>query len=142
MIFLNLGYQPLANEYLKRSNSKEKKYRLLVDFNKINKIVSIKKKFSSKKMFKNNYPYRSSMSKTMIKSFKLFAKSLKKKLKNKKILEIGCNDGVFLENFNESFALGIEPCSNIAKISKKKGLDVIIKYWNQKTALRIKKKFL
>ena len=84
MIFLDLGYQPLANEYLKNTNSKEKKYRLLVDFNKKSKIVSIKKKFSSKKMFKNNYPYRSSMSKTMTQSFKTFAKDLKKKFKKKK----------------------------------------------------------
>tara|TARA_Y100000590_G_C15747227_1_gene1022592 strand:+ start:2437 stop:3612 length:1176 start_codon:yes stop_codon:yes gene_type:complete len=141
MIFLDLGYQPLANEYLKNTNSKEKKYRLLVDFNKKSKIVSIKKKFSSKKMFKNNYPYRSSMSKTMTQSFKTFAKDLKKKFKKKKILEIGCNDGVFLENFKKSFSLGIEPCSNIAQLSKKRGLDVIIEYWNRRTALKIRKKY-
>tara|TARA_Y100000590_G_scaffold392435_1_gene469843 strand:- start:178 stop:1350 length:1173 start_codon:yes stop_codon:yes gene_type:complete len=141
MIFLDLGLQPLANEYLKSTRVKEKKYRLLIDFNKKNKIVSIKKKFSSKKMFKNNYPYRSSMSKTMTKSFKSFANSLKKKFNKKKILEIGCNDGVFLENFNKSYSLGIEPCSNIAKLSKKKGLNVLTKYWNQNTASKIKKKF-
>ena len=39
-----------------------------------------------------------------------------------KILEIGCNDGVFLENFDKKKTLGIEPCKNIAKLSKKKQL--------------------
>ena len=122
MIFLDLGSQPLANEYLKKKdiNKKEKKYRLLIDFNNKNKVVSIKKKFSSEIMFKNNYPYRSSMSKTMKSSFKDFANEVKKKYKPKNLLEIGCNDGTFLKNFNKKISLGIEPCANIANISKKK----------------------
>ena len=80
MIFLDLGYQPFANEYLIQKKKKEKKYRLLIDFNKKNKIVSIKKKFLSKEIFKNNYPYRSSISKTMQKSFKDLAQKIKKNL--------------------------------------------------------------
>jgi len=141
MIFLDLGLQPLANEYLKNQRIKDKKYRLLVDFNNKNKIVSIKKKFSSRKMFKNNYPYRSSMSKTMTKSFRNFANILKQKFKKKKVLEIGCNDGVFLENFDKSLSLGIEPCANIAKLSKRKKINVLIKYWDQETAFKIKNKY-
>ena len=80
MIFLDLGYQPFANEYLIQKKKKEKKYRLLIDFNKKNKIVSIKKKFLSKEIFKNNYPYRSSISKTMQKSFKDLAQKIKHSL--------------------------------------------------------------
>ena len=141
MIFLDLGLQPLANEYLKNQRIKDKKYRLLVDFNNKNKIVSIKKKFSSTKMFKNNYPYRSSMSKTMTKSFRNFANILKQKFNQKKVLEIGCNDGVFLENFDKSLSLGIEPCANIAKLSKRKKINVLIKYWSPETAFKIKNKY-
>ena len=39
--FLDLGSQPLANSYLTKKNlhKKEKKYRLIVCFNKENKIV-------------------------------------------------------------------------------------------------------
>ena len=41
--FLDLGLQPLANYYLKKSqiNKKQKKYRLIVCFNKKNYLVSI-----------------------------------------------------------------------------------------------------
>ncbi len=141
MIFLDLGYQPFANEYLKNKFQKEKKYRLLIDFNKKNKIISIKKKFLSEKIFKNNYPYRSSISKTMRKSFKNLSIIIKKKFKKKKILEIGCNDGVFLENFNRKNTLGIEPCKNIAKLSKAKNISVISDYWTKKLSRDIKKKF-
>jgi len=70
--FLDLGQQPFANYYLTKSQikNKERKYRLIVCFNEKNKLVSIKKTFSSKMMFNNKYPYRSSMSQTMQKSFK------------------------------------------------------------------------
>ena len=141
MIFLDLGYQPFANEYLKHKKKKEKKYRLLIDFNKKNKIVSIKKKFLSEEIFKNNYPYRSSISKTMRKSFKGLSNIIKKKFKSEKILEIGCNDGVFLENFDNEKTVGIEPCKNIAKLSKKKNINVISEYWTKKLSNKIKKKY-
>jgi len=55
MIFLDLGNQPFANEYLKKKNQKEKKYSLKIDFNTKNKIVSIKKKFLSNQIFKKDY---------------------------------------------------------------------------------------
>ena len=117
MIFLNLGIQPLANDYPKITEvkKKEKKYKLLIDFDKKNKLVSIKKRFSSKSMFNEKYPYRSSMSNTMKESFKKFANDIKKKIKPKKILEIGCNDGSFLKFFDKNSSLGVEPCKNIAK---------------------------
>ena len=119
--FLNLGEQPLANYYLKKSQikDKEKKYKLIVCYDSITKLVSIKKTFSSKMMFNDKYPYRSSMSKTMKKSFKILSNKIKKKYKPKKILEIGSNDGSFLENFNKDRTIGIEPCANVEKITKK-----------------------
>lgn len=141
MIFLDLGYQPFANEYPKKIKDKEKKYRLLIDFNKKNGVVSIKKKFQSKKIFKKDYPYRSSLSETMNKSFGELSKKIKYKYKKKRILEIGCNDGVFLKNFKKKDVLGIEPCSNIAKSSIQKGLNVLTEYWTYKLSNKIKKKY-
>ena len=80
MIFLDLGLQPLANKYLNLNQKKkrETKFRLLLDFNVKTKIVSIKKTFSSKKMFDDKYPYRSSMSKTMKENFLRLSNNLKK----------------------------------------------------------------
>ena len=47
--FLDLGLQPLANEYLKKFNHKQKKYRLKIFFNYKNKLVSISKGYHLKK---------------------------------------------------------------------------------------------
>ena len=137
--FLDLGYQPLANNYLNKNNinKKEKKYRLKVCFDKKTKLVSIEKTFSSKMMFNNSYPYRSSMSKTMVKSLKDLSKLIKKKHKPKKILEIGSNDGAFIKNFSKKKVMGIEPCSNVEKITKKKGFKTYPLYWNSSTAKKL-----
>ena len=134
--FLDLGLQPLANNYLNKKDlkKKEKKYRLKVGINMETKLVSINKPLSSKIMFNNKYPYRSSMSKTMIKSFVELSKLINKKFNPKKILEIGSNDGSFMKNFSKKKVIGIEPCSNVEKITKKMGFKTYANYWNLKTA--------
>ncbi len=140
--FLDLGFQPLANNYLRKSelNKKEKKYRLKIGINIDTKLVSINNPISSKMMFNDKYPYRSSMSKTMLKSFKNLAITINKNFKPKKILEIGSNDGSFIKNFSKKKVIGIEPCSNIEKITKKKGFNTYPLYWNLKTAKELLKK--
>ena len=137
--FLDLGLQPLANNYLKKNqlNRKEKKYRLKIGINIGTKLVSINQPISSKLMFNNKYPYRSSMSKTMLKSFQNLAVLINKKFKPKKILEIGSNDGSFIKNFSKKKVIGIEPCSNVEKITKKKGFNTYPLYWNLKTAKKL-----
>ena len=103
--FLDLGMQPLANKYLTRNDLKNKKkeklYHLEVGFDKKTKLVSILNKVSSEKMFDNKYPYRSSMSKTMTKSFKILANKITKVYNPKIILEIGSNDGSLIKNFKK-----------------------------------------
>ena len=137
--FLDLGYQPLANSYLnkKQLNKKEKKYKLEIVFNDKNFLVSINNKIPTKEMFNSKYPYRSSLSNTMMESFKNISSKIKKRFKPKFIIEIGSNDGAFLYNFNNKKIIGIEPCKNIAKITKKKKYKTIDKYWNKKLARNI-----
>ena len=138
--FLDLGQQPLANNYLAFFKDKQIKYNLKLFFNTKNKIVSISKRIQSKKMFTNNYPYRSSMSKTMKNSFFKLSLEIKKKFNPKKILEIGSNDGALITNFDKKKVIGIEPCNNLAKITSKKGFITYNKYWNYKLAQKLKRK--
>ena len=51
--FLDLGMQPLANKFLKKSelNKRETKHKLKICFNNKNFLVTIKQPISSKKMF-------------------------------------------------------------------------------------------
>jgi len=86
--FLNLGDQPLANYYLKKEQikNKEKKYKLIVCYDTVTRLVSIKKTFSSKMMFNDQYPYRSSMSKTMQNHLRSCQIKLNNNLNRKKFL--------------------------------------------------------
>ena len=54
---------------------------------------------------------------------------------NGKIIEIGSNDGTFLENFKNSNLdiVGFEPSSNVAEIANKKGIKTLNNFFNQKS---------
>ena len=140
--FLNLGLQPLANSYIKKNNLKvkEKKFKLEVGFNRKNYLVSIVNTISKEKMFNNEYPYKSSESTTMKKSFKDLTKKIKKHYKPSFIIEIGSNDGVFLKNFKTNSIVGVEPCKNLAKLTRKKNYKTFSEYWNLSLAKKITKR--
>ena len=138
--FLNLGNQPLANNFLRKFNNSQVKYNLKLYFNTKTKLVSISKRVPSNQMFNHKYPYRSSMSHTMRKSFKKLALKIKKKFNPNLLLEIGSNDGVLIQNFKKKNVIGIEPCKNLAIITKKKGFDTYDKYWDFQLAKILKEK--
>ena len=139
--FLDLGYQPLANSYVLKKNlkHKEKIFKLEVGFDSKNYLVSILKTISKEKMFNKDYPYKSSESFTMRKSFKDLANKIKKRFKPKFIIEIGSNDGAFITNFNNKSVVGVEPCKNLAQITKNKKYTTYSEYWNQKLSKKITK---
>ena len=139
--FLDLGLQPLANKYLKEFKSNQIKYKLKIYFDTKSKLVSISKRIPSKIMFDSKYPYRSSMSNTMRKSFKDLAYEIKKRFNPQILLEIGSNDGALILNFNKNNVIGVEPCKNLAKITKKKNYKTYDNYWNLELSKKIKKKF-
>ena len=142
--FLDLGLQPLANKYLTKKDLVKKKveyyYHLEIGFNLTSKLVSILNTVPSKKMFDKKYPYRASMSQTMLNSFKKLSKNITKVFKPKLIMEIGSNDGSFVKNFPKKKIICVEPCSNVAKITQKKGYKTFCNFWNMKLAKKIKSK--
>ena len=142
--FLDLGMQPLANKYLTKKDiikkNKEQFYHLEVGFNSKTKLVSIINTVPSKKMFDGNYPYKSSMSQTMILSFKKLAKNLIKTYNPNSILEIGSNDGSLIRNFSKKKVICVEPCKNLAIITKRMGYKTYASFWNMRLAKKIKSK--
>ena len=90
-------------------------------------------------MFNKDYPYKSSESVTMKKSFKDFAKKIINRFKPNFVIEIGSNDGAFIKNFNKKSVVGVEPCRNLAQITKKKGYTTYSEYWSPKLSQKITK---
>ena len=88
--------------------------------------------FYDEKALFSNYLYQSSTSKTLDDFFKFIADLTVDSLDaQSSILEIACNDGIFLEKFKHSQinTIGVEPATNISKIAKEKGLNVVNSFW-------------
>jgi len=151
--FMSFGKMPIANGFLKSKNfKKEFFFNMEVGFSKDLSLFQLNDHPKPKMMFNNNYPFFTGSSKIMVSHFKNYADWIKKKIiKNKinkkkiNLIEIGSNDGTFLKNFkNHKFnILGIEPSTNVAKISKKLKINtknIFFSYKNSKKFKNFKKK--
>ena len=92
-------------------------------------------------MFNENYPFFTQSSKFMIKHFEDYAKWVKERFfnKTKRIIEIGSNDGTFLQNFTKDSleVYGFEPSKNVSDIAKTKGINSINEFFNSETIMQI-----
>ena len=145
--FLSLGQMPIANAFLKKDDLKkpEFKFELAVGFCEKCSMVQLVNRVDKEVMFNENYAYFSSVSKTMEEHFKEFSAELNGRFlsgkKNPLVVEIGCNDGIMLKNFDNKKikSLGIEPSMNVAEAARKKGLDVISEFFDESLAKEILK---
>ena len=138
--FLNLGKQPIANNFLPKESLEKKEYffDLEVVFNTKNNLVSLKKFVEPEKMFNDQYVYHSSQSSTMRNHFRNISNLLKNEFKPNKVVEIGSNDGVFSFNFDQEKTFCVEPCGNFAKITSNKNYKTYNNFWNYKISNKIK----
>ena len=132
-IILSYGEMPIANDFSKKVN-KKKNYNMQIAFNEKNGVFQLVDAPKPKKLFNKNYAFMSSTSKNMQKHFAQVANKIKKKFlkKNSRIMEIGCNDGIFLQNFKKFNHLGVEPSKNVYQISKSKKLNVVNSFFDKK----------
>lgn len=135
--FLDLGTQPIANNFLSNLDEEEYKFNLTVEFDDETKLVSLGDFVKPELMFNDSYVYYSSNSKTMQKHFKDYANALKEEFSPKQVMEIGSNDGVFVKNFSSDTTVAIEPCGNFAKITNSAGYRTYDKFWNLEAAEQI-----
>jgi len=141
--FMSFGKMPIANGFLKKENfDKEFFFDMEVGFSEDISLFQLKDHPTPKQMFNDKYPFFTGSSEHMKIHFIKYAKFIKDNyLKNNcKIIEIGSNDGTFLENFKNSNLdyVGFEPSSNVAEIANKKGVKTINEFFNQETLELIK----
>tara|TARA_B100000953_G_C17999688_1_gene414718 strand:+ start:231 stop:1454 length:1224 start_codon:yes stop_codon:yes gene_type:complete len=145
-IFLNLGYTPLANSYLKKTEIEkpELSFPLCAYVCKKCFLVQIDEEEKPENIF-TNYAYFSSYSKTWLKHIEAFSEGIIHRFQldeESNVIEIASNDGYLLKNFKKRNIpiLGIEPASNVAKFARKKGIPTIEKFFSHKTATELVKK--
>ncbi len=142
---VSLGYQPLANNLLKKKDEKCELYPLEVNYCENCHNCQLSVAVDQNKMF-SNYLYTSSTSKSFrehfIRAASQYMKMFKLKPKKSYIIDIGSNDGVGLKPFkNLGFKniQGIEPAKNLAKIANKNKIRTFNGFLNLKNIKKIKK---
>ncbi|MDA9663304.1 NAD-dependent epimerase/dehydratase family protein [Candidatus Pelagibacter sp.] len=142
---VSLGYQPLANNLLKKKEEKCELYPLEVNYCEKCHNCQLSVAVDPKKMF-SNYLYQSSTTESFRDHFvtaaKKYIKDLKLKAKKSYIIDVGSNDGIALKPFkdlNFKNLLGIEPAKNLAKIANKNKIKTINTFLEIKNLKKIKK---
>ena len=142
---VSLGYQPLANNLLKKSNEKCELYPLEVNYCEKCHNCQLSVAIDPKKMF-SNYLYTSSTSKLFRDHFvaatKKYVKELRLNKKKSLIIDVGSNDGIALKPFLDlgyKNILGIEPAKNLAKLANKNKIKTFNGFLEKKNLKKIKK---
>lgn len=143
---LSLGYLPPVNNYypIKSKKSEETFFSADLMYSKRSKLVQLSTIVNKEIIFPKNYPYTSSTTKILRDNFHELYNECEKILKFKKkdlVVDIGSNDGNLLSNFKKKYrVLGVTP-EMIGKIAIKKGINTLLRYFDNATANLILKKF-
>ena len=133
--FMSFGKMPSANGFLEEKDfQNEFFYEMEVGFSEKVSLLQLNEFSNPEAVHNERYPFYTSSSRYMTEHFKNFANWLNDKYlsSGSKLVEIGSNDGTFLENFkNKNIdALGYEPSSTIANLANKKGIKTFDKFFN------------
>ncbi len=143
--YLSLGLSPLANNLNNKKNDPNDLYPLDLNFCNQCSNSQLSVVVPPEKMF-DNYFYLSSTSQQFRNHFIDIAEELKSDLKLKNtsvVVDIGSNDGIFLEPLKSLgiSAIGVEPAKNVAKIANSKKLITIPEYFSSRTVNKIIEKY-
>ncbi len=143
----NFGKQPLGNGFLLEKNFEDEFFfEMKTGFCNESKMFQLLDQPEPKKMFHENYAFYSSTSNKMKDHFRKWSEEIllnKDFNKDSFIIELGSNDGIFLNNFSEKKIkhLGIEPSKNVANVAINNGNNIITEFFSSDLAENIVKKY-
>lgn len=146
--FLNLGTTPLANAFVKKEDLgyKEPRFPLTVLYCNACNLCQLSHIVNPSILFRH-YIYFSSVMPKLSDYFRQYIKDIFKSefapSKNDLVVEIGSNDGLFLEEVKKYRVriLGVDPATNLSKIVKSRGVETIAEFFTEKLAQKIVKKY-
>lgn len=139
-LFLPMGSHPLANAFLRSPKDPEQLFQLNAWVCLDCALIQVKDQVP--RQYFRHYLYVPSVSRTMQDHFGGLAKLAGAKRKAKgPIVDIGCNDGLFLKSCKAIGlpVLGIDPATNLVEIARSGGVEVINDYFGKQAALRVQR---
>lgn len=142
--FLDLGFTPPADQFRRKDQMKELEihYPLEVYLCDDCGLAQLTYVVSPEILYRNDYPYESSTTKTGHIHWETFAKEVVDKFKLGKkdlVVDIGSNVGVLLGAFKNNGVIvqGVDPAANIVMLAEKRGIDTICDFFNSESVDKI-----
>ena len=141
---IDLGYQPLADDLIKKTNINRECIYYPIKINLCKKCMYVQNNYivGDSILYNKNYHYRPGISKSIVNNLKILAKETIENYDLKPtdlIIDIGSNDGTLLSQFKYfgyNNVLGIEPTGTYI-FHKEKNIKVLNDFFNTKTAEKI-----
>lgn len=132
-----LGVFSLTGTFLKKSTDKIHNTPIDIVFSKKSQLLQLKHNYNQKNLFGDNYGYRSGLNKSMKSHLKIKSKILLEKyplFRGDKILDIGSNDGTFLNYFPKNLKkVGVDPTAKKFKKYYSRNIKIIPKIFKKNT---------
>jgi SAM-dependent methyltransferase len=142
--FLDLGFTPPADQFRRRDQLREPDvyYPLEVMMCDDCALAQLSHVVSPEILYRNDYPYESSTTRTGQEHWSEFAASVVRRLAlgpQDLAVDLGSNVGVLLGAFrsNGLRVQGVDPAANIVMIARSQGIDTICDFFNEDTAKQI-----
>ena len=143
--FLDLGFTPPADQFRRNDQMKEAEiyYPLDVYVCDCCGLIQLDHVVSPEVLYRNDYAYESSTTKTGHIHWFKFASSVVKRFnltEKDLVVDIGSNVGVLLNAFKEKGTRiqGVDPAANIVMLANERGIDTICDFFNQESVDKIK----
>lgn len=140
---VDLGLSPISNEYVTKEHVDLGQYYYPLHVMVCEEcLLAQAMEYKAPEQIFTNYKYFSSYSKSWLEHCKRYVDMIIERLslnKGSLVYEIACNDGYLLQYFKPYGipVFGIEPAENVAKEAEKKGIDVAVEFWGERTAAGI-----
>jgi methylation protein EvaC len=141
--FIDFGQMPISNGFLSPDRfADEYFYNMRAAVCPTCATLQVIDVPDASQMYHKDYAYYASTSAFMTAHFKAMAEDLMARFvsnENPFVVEIGCNDGITLQNFASAGIphLGVEPSGNVAEVARSKGVSVLNDFFSDRTAAGI-----
>lgn len=142
--FLDLGFTPPADQFRRKDQLQEADvwYPLQVNMCEDCGLAQLSYVVSPEVLYRNDYPYESSTTKTGREHWAKFAKRVVDHLKltsKDLVVDVGSNVGVLLSAFKDcgTRIQGVDPAANIVMLAQQNGIDTICDFFNGESVDKI-----
>lgn len=138
---------PIANAFVGQSHQSEYRFNLVAGYCTSCFMFQLLEQPNPSQMFHESYPFFTGLSISMKKHFQEMSEShIPDDIVNNKesfIIEIGCNDGTFLQNVVEKKIrhLGVDPSKNVVEKAQEKGINAVAEFYSYDTSKTIDEKY-